>query len=269
MITESESLFNDLEKMNTFSLLKGINSEDQKIATAVEMAIPKIELLIEAIFQRMLKGGRLFYIGAGTSGRLGILDASECPPTFGVDDGLVNGIIAGGDGAIRLAVEFAEDDQNQAWKDLKHHDVNNLDSIIGIAASGKTPYVEGGLKMAGLHGCITGAIVCNLNSSVANAASFPIEVIVGPEFITGSTRMKSGTAQKLILNMISTTLMIKLGHIKGNLMIDMQLSNDKLMDRGSEMVKNLTDLNFKEALELLKKFGSVRKAMEAWEKIKK
>ncbi len=269
MITESESLFDGLEKMNTFSLLKGINSEDQKIGTAVESAIPKIELLIEAIFERMLKGGRLFYIGAGTSGRLGILDASECPPTFGVDHGLVNGIIAGGDVAIRRAVEFAEDDQDQAWKDLKLHDVNNLDSIIGITASGRTPYVEGGLKSARLNGCITAAIVCNLNSVVANAVSFPIEVIVGPEFITGSTRMKSGTAQKLILNMISTALMIKLGHVKGNLMIDMQLSNDKLMDRGSEMVNNITGLNSKESLELLKKYGSVRKAMEAWKKIKK
>ena len=269
MITEAKSLFDGLEKMDTFSLLKGINSEDQKIATAVEMAIPKIELLIDAIFERMLKGGRLFYIGAGTSGRLGILDASECSPTFGVDHGLVNGIIAGGDRAIRRAVEFAEDDQNQAWKDLKLHDVNDLDSIIGIAASGRTPYVEGGLKSARQHGCITGAIVCNPNSSIANAASFPIEAIVGPEFITGSTRMKSGTAQKIILNMISTALMIKLGHVKGNLMIDMELSNGKLMDRGTEMVKNLTGLNLKESFELLKKYGSVRKAKEAWEKIKK
>ena len=269
MITESESLFSELESKSTLSLLEGINSEDHKVAFAVEKAIQKIKLLVDAIFKNMIQGGRLFYIGAGTSGRIGIVDASECPPTFGVRYGLVNGIIAGGDLAIRRAVEFAEDDSRQAWKDLESYEITELDSIIGIAASGTTPYVEGGLKSAKSNGCVTGSIVCNLNSPIADCSSYPVEVLVGPEFITGSTRMKSGTAQKLVLNMISTALMIKLGHIKGNLMIDMQLSNEKLLVRGSQMLQSLSGLNEDQATELLLKNGSVRKGLEAWRKEKK
>ena len=259
--TEQVSNHNNLDKMDTLNLLKGINEEDKKVATSVEAVIPKIEETVNAIFSRMEKGGRLFYIGAGTSGRLGIVDASECPPTFGVSHNLVIGIIAGGDSAIRKAVEFAEDDTLQAWKDLKEHNISELDSVIGIAASGTTPYVIGGLEKCNSNNILTACITCNEGSPLASASQFPIEVVVGPEFVTGSTRMKAGTAQKLVLNMISTSLMIKLGRVKGNRMVDMQLSNDKLVDRGTLMVAEETGLEYDSAKELLEQTGSVRAAL--------
>ncbi|MFN3874385.1 MAG: N-acetylmuramic acid 6-phosphate etherase, partial [Flavobacteriales bacterium] len=235
-ITESESRHTDLEKQSTRALLEAINGEDRTVPDAVAACIPAIEPLVEAIAERMRRGGRLFYIGAGTSGRLGIVDASECPPTFGVPHGLVVGLIAGGDGAIRKAVEFAEDDREQGFKDLQEHAVGPDDVVIGIAASGSTPYVLGALERCNAEGILTGCITCNPGSPVAMAAKHPIVAVVGPEFVTGSTRMKSGTAQKLILNMISTALMIRLGRVKGNRMVDMQLSNNKLIDRGTRMV---------------------------------
>ncbi len=259
--TEQVSNHNNLDKMDTLNLLKAINEEDKKVATSVEAVIPKIEETVNAIFSRMEKGGRLFYIGAGTSGRLGIVDASECPPTFGVSHNLVIGIIAGGDSAIRKAVEFAEDDTLQAWKDLKEHNISELDSVIGIAASGTTPYVIGGLEKCNSNNILTACITCNEGSPLASASQFPIEVVVGPEFVTGSTRMKAGTAQKLVLNMISTSLMIKLGRVKGNRMVDMQLSNDKLVDRGTLMVAEETGLEYDSAKELLEQTGSVRAAL--------
>jgi N-acetylmuramic acid 6-phosphate etherase len=259
--TEQVSNHNNLDKMDTLNLLKGINEEDKKVATSVEAVILKIEETVNAIFSRMEKGGRLFYIGAGTSGRLGIVDASECPPTFGVSHNLVIGIIAGGDSAIRKAVEFAEDDTLQAWKDLKEHNISELDSVIGIAASGTTPYVIGGLEKCNSNNILTACITCNEGSPLASASQFPIEVVVGPEFVTGSTRMKAGTAQKLVLNMISTSLMIKLGRVKGNRMVDMQLSNDKLVDRGTLMVAEETGLEYDSAKELLEQTGSVRAAL--------
>ena len=259
--TEQVSNHNNLDKMDTLNLLKGINEEDKKVATSVEAVILKIEETVNAIFSRMEKGGRLFYIGAGTSGRLGIVDASECPPTFGVSHDLVIGIIAGGDSAIRKAVEFAEDDTLQAWKDLKEHNISELDSVIGIAASGTTPYVIGGLEKCNSNNILTACITCNEGSPIASVSQFPIEVVVGPEFVTGSTRMKAGTAQKLVLNMISTSLMIKLGRVKGNRMVDMQLSNDKLVDRGTLMVAEETGLEYDSAKELLEQTGSVRAAL--------
>lgn len=259
--TEQVSNHNNLDKMDTLNLLKAINEEDKKVATSVEAVVPKIEETVNAIFSRMEKGGRLFYIGAGTSGRLGIVDASECPPTFGVSHNLVIGIIAGGDSAIRKAVEFAEDDTLQAWKDLKEHNISELDSVIGIAASGTTPYVIGGLEKCNSNNILTACITCNEGSPLASASQFPIEVVVGPEFVTGSTRMKAGTAQKLVLNMISTSLMIKLGRVKGNRMVDMQLSNDKLVDRGTLMVAEETGLEYDSAKELLEQTGSVRAAL--------
>lgn len=259
--TEQVSNHNNLDKMDTLNLLKAINEEDKKVATSVEAVIPKIEETVNAIFSRMEKGGRLFYIGAGTSGRLGIVDASECPPTFGVSHNLVIGIIAGGDSAIRKAVEFAEDDTLQAWKDLKEHNISELDSVIGIAASGTTPYVIGGLEKCNSNNILTACITCNEGSPLASASQLPIEVVVGPEFVTGSTRMKAGTAQKLVLNMISTSLMIKLGRVKGNRMVDMQLSNDKLVDRGTLMVAEETGLEYDSAKELLEQTGSVRAAL--------
>lgn len=265
LITESESLHHNLEELSTAELLRGINQEDQKVAVAVEQALPALEALVNAILPQMRRGGRLFYIGAGTSGRLGIVDASECPPTFGVDHGVVVGLIAGGDSAIRKAVEFAEDDAEQAWKDLIAHAIAAQDAVVGIAASGTTPYVIGGLQAAKAAGCVTGAIVCNPGSPVARAAEFPVEVVVGPEFVTGSTRMKSGSAQKMTLNMLSTALMIQLGHVKGNRMVDMQLSNDKLVARGTRMVAEQTGLDANKAEELLLSYGSVRKAVEAWQ----
>ncbi|UCS95334.1 N-acetylmuramic acid 6-phosphate etherase [Echinicola marina] len=263
--TESSSLYDHLEEMSTNDLLKNINQEDQKVAKAVEKAIPQIEGLVNAAVKGLESGGRLFYIGAGTSGRLGILDASEIPPTYGASPSLVQGLIAGGDSAIRTAVEGAEDDPEQAWKDLEKRQINHKDILIGIAASGKTPYVLGGLKAAQKNGLVTGSISCNKNAAISHAANFPIEVEVGPEFVTGSTRMKAGTVQKLVLNMISTSLMIKLGKVKGNKMVHMQLSNNKLVDRGTKMVMDeIPDLDYEAAKQLLSKHGSVKKAIEAY-----
>ena len=259
--TESSSKYDHLEKMSTKQLLSNINTEDQTVPLAIKKVLPKIQKLVDAAFERMQNGGRLFYIGAGTSGRLGIVDASECPPTFGVPHGLVIGLIAGGDAAIRKAVEFAEDDEKQGWKDLQQHKITSKDSVIGIAASGSTPYVAEALKEARKKKILTGCIVCNKNSRVAAEAEFPIEVIVGPEFVTGSTRMKSGTAQKLVLNMISTSLMIKLGRVKGNKMVDMQLSNNKLIKRGTKMIMDELNIDENVAESLLKKYGNVRKAI--------
>ena len=267
--TESSSKYQDLEKMTVIDLLANMNAEDKTVPLAVEKALPQIEKLVSHTFPNMQKGGRLFYIGAGTSGRLGILDASECPPTYGVPHGMVVGLIAGGDTAIRKAVENAEDDPEQAWKDLESHQINELDTVIGIAASGRTPYVIGGLRKCREKGIKTGCIVCNANSLVALHADFPVEVIVGAEFVTGSTRMKSGTAQKLVLNMISTSIMIKLGRVKGNKMVDMQLTNRKLVDRAVRMVMEELGVGETEAAELLKIYGSVRKAAENYHKTKK
>lgn len=260
--TESSSKYHHLEKMSVRDLLMNINKEDKSVPVAIEKVIPTIEKLVEAIAEKMEAGGRLFYIGAGTSGRLGILDASEIPPTYGMPQGKVIGIIAGGDQAIRMAVEHAEDDPAQAWKDLQPYQISKQDVLIGIAASGKTPYVIGGLKDAQAHGIITGCIACNANSEVAKYADYAIEVVVGPEFVTGSTRMKAGTAQKLVLNMISTTSMIKLGRVKGNKMVDMQLTNNKLIDRGTRMIMDELSIDQEKAETLLKKFGSVRKVLE-------
>ncbi|HEY5690842.1 MAG TPA: N-acetylmuramic acid 6-phosphate etherase [Cyclobacteriaceae bacterium] len=261
--TESSSNYNDLEKQNLHDLLIGINAEDQTVPVAVKKVIPKIEKLVIDIVERMRKGGRLFYIGAGTSGRLGIVDASEIPPTYGMPQGKVIGIIAGGDQAIRKSVEHAEDDMAQAWKDLKQHEISSGDTVIGIAASGRTPYVLGGVKEARKNDILTGCITCNEGSKLAESVDHPIEVIVGPEFVTGSTRMKSGTAQKLVLNMISTTTMIQLGRIKGNKMVDMQLSNNKLIDRGTKMIVEELNISEAEAALLLSKHGSVRKAIDS------
>ena len=261
-ITESSSNYNDIDKMSTLDLITNINKEDNTVADAIKIILPDIESFIDACYLRMKNGGRLFYVGAGTSGRLGIVDASECPPTFGVDHGVVVGLMAGGDIAMRNAVEFAEDDKEQGWKDLALHSINSNDSVIGIAASGTTPYVIGALNAANLNGILTGSITCNPGNPIAAIAQFEMTAVVGPEFVTGSTRMKSGTAQKLILNMISTSLMIKLGHVKGNRMVDMQLSNDKLVDRGTNMILDTIDVTYDEAKELLLKYGSVRKAID-------
>lgn len=264
-ITESDSHYEDLEKMPLRQLLSSINQEDKIVPLAVEKAIPAIEQLSRAAADCMKKGGRLFYIGAGTSGRLGIVDASECPPTFGVEHGLVIGIIAGGDRAIRYPVEFAEDDTEQGWKDLMEHEVSVEDCVVGIAASGGTPYVVAALRTCREKGITTGCITCNPGSPVTQVCDFPVEVVVGPEFVTGSTRMKSGTAQKLVLNMLSTSVMIQLGRVKGNKMVDMQLSNHKLVNRGTRMVMTQTGLDKDAAEKLLKETGSVRKAVEAFE----
>lgn len=262
-ITESESNYRHLEKMPVAEILTNINAEDKTVASAVEKNIPQIEQLINAIVDKMLMGGRLFYIGAGTSGRLGILDASECPPTYGVPYGLVIGIIAGGNKAITEAVEFAEDDKEQGWKDLLAHSVNEKDVVVGIAASGTTPYVIEALRQCREYNIVTGSICCNPGSPLSAASEFPIEAVVGPEIVTGSTRMKSGTAQKLILNMISTTVMIQLGRVEDNKMVNMQLTNDKLVDRGVKMLmeKIKTD-DYEAARELLLKTGSVKRAAE-------
>lgn len=265
-ITESTSKFNHLEKMSVRELLEGINQEDQTVPIAVAKVIPAIEKLVVEIVKRMRQGGRLFYIGAGTSGRLGIVDASECPPTFGVPAELVTGIIAGGDMAIRKAVEFAEDDPAQAWKDLKQFELDFNDTVIGIAASGRTPYVIGGVQDARKNGLLTGCIVCNPGSALAGEVAHPIEAVVGPEFVTGSTRMKSGTAQKLILNMISTSVMIQMGRVKGNKMVDMQLSNNKLVERGTQMLMDELSIDKEKALSLLRQYGSVRKAIDIMKK---
>ena len=263
--TEAESIYNELEKMTINELLLNINKEDTIIPSAIKKAIPQIESLINVLVDKMLVGGRLFYIGAGTSGRLGVVDASECPPTFGVPYGLVIAIIAGGNKAITEAVEFAEDDVEQGWKDLQQHSINKKDVVIGIAASGSTPYVIAALEKCKQNQIVTGSISCNLQSPLSHAADFPIEVVVGPEFITGSTRMKSGTAQKLVLNMISTALMIQLGRVEGNRMVNMQLTNDKLVDRGIKMVMeklNLTD--YEKAKNLLLEKGSVKNVIESF-----
>ena len=263
--TEQDSHYNDLEKMSVKDLLLNMNSEDKTVPDAVAKVISPIEKLVEAIVEKMKSGGRLFYLGAGTSGRLGIVDASECPPTYGIEHGKVIGLIAGGDEAIRKAVEFAEDDLNGGCEDLKKYNVNENDFVIGIAASGSTPYVVGALQKCNSKNILTGCITCNSGSEVAKNSKFPIEIIVGPEFVTGSTRMKSGTAQKLVLNMISTSVMIKLGRVKGNKMIDMQLSNNKLVERGTKMLMKNTGLeNYEKAKELLLKFRSVRKATNAF-----
>lgn len=260
-ITESTSQYENLEKMSVEDLLSHINQEDQTVAQSVAQSMPQIVALVDQIVPRMKSGGRLFYIGAGTSGRLGILDASECPPTFGVAHGLVVGLIAGGDAAIRKSVEHAEDDFDGAWKDLQAHDINQRDTVVGIAASGRTPYVVGGVQKARAEGLLTGCITCNPNSTLAESAEFPIEVVVGPEFLTGSTRMKAGTAQKMVLNMISTAVMIQLGRVQGNKMVDMQLSNQKLIERGTKMIMELLNLDYATALKLLQKHGSVREAV--------
>lgn len=264
--TESPSKYQNLETLSTEALLRHINAEDQTVPLAVGKALPSIEGLVEGVVDRMRQGGRLFYIGAGTSGRLGIVDASECPPTFGVPHSWVIGIIAGGDSAIRKAVEFAEDDEQQAWKDLQEYSITELDTVIGIAASGRTPYVIGGVKAARSKGLLTGCITCNSGSKLAAAAEMPIEVVVGPEFVTGSTRMKAGTAQKLVLNMISTATMIRLGRVKGNKMVDMQLSNHKLVDRGERMLMEELVISREEAKQLLAAHGNVRVAIEQHQK---
>jgi N-acetylmuramic acid 6-phosphate etherase len=252
--------------MSVHELLTNINQEDKTVPHAVEKVIPQVEALVEQVVAKLKLGGRLFYIGAGTSGRLGVVDASECPPTFGVPFDLVNGIIAGGDTAIRRAVENAEDNATQAWLDLKSYHISEIDIVIGIAASGTTPYVIGGLETCNQNNIVTGCITCNAGSPLALTAQFPIEVVVGPEFITGSSRMKAGTAQKLVLNMISTAAMIQLGKVKGNKMVDMQLSNVKLVDRGVKMIMDEIPVSYDEASELLQKYGSVRNAVDNYTK---
>jgi N-acetylmuramic acid 6-phosphate etherase len=262
LTTESDSLYDRLETMSTLELLNNINREDQTVPLAVAKAIPQIEQLVEAVVRAMQNGGRLFYLGAGTSGRLGIFDASECPPTYGVEHGLVIGLIAGGDRAIRYPVEFAEDNREQGWLDLSEHAITKNDVVVGIAASGGTPYVLGALEKCRTEGIVTGCITCNAGSAVTQVADFPIEVVVGPEFVTGSTRMKSGTAQKLVLNMLSTSVMIRMGRVRGNKMVDMQLSNHKLVHRGTAMVMQQTGLSKEQAEALLLEQGSVRKAID-------
>lgn len=260
-ITESDSLYDGLEKMSTLELLTAINEQDQLVPKAVCEILPAINNFVKEALAKMQEGGRLFYIGAGTSGRLGIVDASECPPTFGVKHGVVVGLIAGGDAAIREAVENAEDDTAQGWNDLQDYKINALDTLVGIAASGTTPYVLGAIEKAKKQGVLTAGITCNPGSPLAQLAQHPLVAVVGPEVVTGSTRMKSGTAQKLILNMISTALMVGLGHVKGNKMVDMQLSNDKLVNRGAKMVADASGVSLEEGRVLLLKFGSVRKAI--------
>lgn len=259
--TESDSKYNHLEKMSVSELLENINNEDKTVAYAVEKALPQIKKLTEKVVEKLKAGGRLFYIGAGTSGRLGIVDASECPPTFGVPHDLVISLIAGGDTAIRKAVEFAEDSENQGWKDLQQENITENDVVIGIAASGTTPYVIGALQKCNEKNIATGCITCNEGSPLALTAQFPIVITVGPEFVTGSSRMKAGTAQKLVLNMISTTAMIQLGRVKGNKMVDMQLSNNKLVDRGVRMIMSELNISEKKAQSLLEKHKNVRTAI--------
>ncbi len=265
-ITETPSHHEGLDMMDTQTILTKMNLEDRKVAEAVALAIPQITLLVDALAERFDKGGRLFYIGAGTSGRLGILDASEIPPTYGMPHSRVVGLIAGGDTAIRKSVENAEDDRQQAWKDLMVHDINKQDVVVGIAASGTTPYVLGGVEEAKKNGLLTAGITNNPGSPLALATDIAIEINVGPEFVTGSTRMKSGTSQKLVLNMISTALMIKIGRVKGNKMVNMQLSNTKLVDRGVRYVMEGLGLDYKEAEQLLQKYGSVKKALDTHKK---
>lgn len=265
-LTESTSKYHHLEKMTVNELLKNINKEDQSVPLAIEKEIKSIEKIVDAIVLKMQSGGRLFYIGAGTSGRLGIVDASECPPTFGVPHGMVIGIIAGGDKAIRKAVEFAEDDEQQGWLDLQVYKINDKDVVVGIAASGTTPYVIAALKKCNENKITTGCITCNPDSPITAVSNFPIAIATGPEFVTGSTRMKAGTAQKLVLNMISTAAMIQLGRVKDNKMVDMQLSNNKLIDRGTKMVMDALHIDESHANKLLLQHGSVRKAIESFKK---
>ncbi|WP_028296371.1 N-acetylmuramic acid 6-phosphate etherase [Olivibacter sitiensis] len=260
--TERDSNYSDLDKMSVGELLTNMNREDQSVPLAVAAAIPQIEALVKVATDRMRRGGRMFYIGAGTSGRLGVLDASECPPTFGVPYDWIVGIIAGGDIAIRKAVEFAEDDMEQAWQDLQVYGIDENDIVVGIAASGTTPYVIGGLEAANAAGIATGCIVCNYDTPIAAVAEYPVEVVPGPEFVTGSTRMKAGTAQKLVLNMLSTAVMIRLGRVKGNKMVDMQLTNHKLFERGLRIVMQETGVDEPLAKSLLEEYGSVRKTIE-------
>ncbi len=259
--TEQDSNYSHLEKMSVNELLLSINKEDQTVAFAVEKSIKQIENLTTKVVEKLKNGGRLFYIGAGTSGRLGIVDASECPPTFGVPHELVVGLIAGGDIAIRKAVEFAEDSTTKGWGDLQNQKISDKDFVIGLAASGTTPYVISALEKCNENNILTGCITCNKKSPLAEVSKFPIEIIVGPEFVTGSSRMKAGTAQKLVLNMISTSTMIQLGKIKGNKMVDMQLSNNKLVERGEKMLINELHIDQKQANELLRKYGNVRNAL--------
>jgi len=261
--TESTSSHQHLDKMSVQELLTGINQEDKTVPAVIEKVIPRIEALVTVIVSKMKAGGRLFYIGAGTSGRLGIVDASEIPPTYGMPAGRVIGLIAGGDKAIRQAVEHAEDDPEQAWKDLAFYNIQDTDVLIGIAASGRTPYVIGGILNARKHHIVTGCITCNAGSELAKAAEYPIEVVVGPEFVTGSTRMKAGTAQKLVLNMISTATMVQLGRVKGNKMVDMQLTNNKLINRGTRMIMEELKVGEEEAKALLLEHGTVRKAISS------
>lgn len=266
--TEADSNFDHLEKMGLIDLLKNINKEDKTVALAVEKALPQIEIVTKVVIEKLAQGGRLFYIGAGTSGRLGILDASECPPTFGVSHDLVLGLIAGGDTAIRKAVEFAEDSLTQAWEDLKAYHISQKDVVIGIAASGTTPYVIGALKECNANNIVTGCITCNLGSPLSKIAQYPIEVIVGPEFVTGSSRMKAGTAQKMVLNMISTATMVQLGRVKGNKMVDMQLSNHKLVERGIQMIMKELSVSREKAAQLLDEHKSVRNAIAVYSNTK-
>ncbi len=259
--TESESKYNHLEQMSAEEILVNINKEDKIVSYAIEKVIPDIAAIVPIIVEKLQEGGRLFYMGAGTSGRLGIVDASECPPTFGVSPDLVIGLIAGGDSAIRKAVEFAEDNEDLGWEDLQKHQVTSEDFVIGIAASGTTPYVIGAMEKCRKNDIQTACICCNEDSPLAAAVDFPISVIVGPEFVTGSTRMKAGTAQKLVLNMISTAVMVRLGRVKGNRMVDMQLSNNKLVKRGIQMLVSELNVSYEEARDLLNKYGSVRNAI--------
>lgn len=265
-ITESDSNYEDIDKMSTTDLLVGMNSEDKTVPHAVEKIIPELSAFIDEALINMKKGGRLFYLGAGTSGRLGVVDASECPPTFGVEQGVVVGLIAGGDKAIRIAVENAEDSEAQGWNDLQNENISKIDTVVGIAASGSTPYVLGAIEKAKEKGILTAGITCNPGSALAKTAKHALVPIVGPEFITGSTRLKSGTAQKLVLNMISTALMVGLGHVEGNKMVDMQLSNKKLVERGAKMVANQCSISQDEGRMLLLDHGSVRKAVMAYKK---
>ena len=263
-ITESESLYDNLDQMSVRELLEGINNEDRKVAIAVGREIPKIEKLVTRIVERMRRGGRLFYIGAGTSGRLGVLDASEIPPTYGMPNTLVIGLIAGGDRALRNPVESAEDDLDKAWEELQQYHINTNDTLVGIAASGTTPYVIGALRKARSEGILTASISCNPDSPMAAEAEIAIEPVVGPEFVTGSTRMKSGTAQKMVLNMITTSTMIKLGRVKGNRMVNMQLTNQKLVDRGTRMIMEALRLDYEQSKNLLLLHGSVREAIDSY-----
>ena len=263
-ITESESLYDNLDQMSVRELLEGINNEDRKVAIAVGREIPKIEKLVTRIVERMRRGGRLFYIGAGTSGRLGVLDASEIPPTYGMPNTLVIGLIAGGDRALRNPVESAEDDLDKAWEELQQYHINTNDTLVGIAASGTTPYVIGALRKARSEGILTASISCNPDSPMAAEAEIAIEPVVGPEFVTGSTRMKSGTAQKMVLNMITTSTMIKLGRVKGNRMVNMQLTNQKLVDRGTRMIMEELRLDYEQSKNLPLLHGSVREAIDSY-----